>query len=424
MGKPFDREFLEKIRTERLRRGVSLIDASQGICSPSYLSLVESFKRSPSVRIATLLADRFGVPLSESENLTRPGADFESFEGALRLGDYKTARLIKQNLENSNEIQFAEALVDLSEANYKLAIEKLLNIDIGAASSWLKLKVGLAKTKAMRDMGQFNNAVRVGEETLLSCKELIQLNPGIGFEIRAITSSAYVEIGDIDRARELAGTNSEFANSTPVDRANRFWSLAAIEYSAGKVIEARLNAQRALGVIESVDEPISKARLQNVAASLELLKLEPDLNEVNQLLTAAEIALQNSGFVVDIAACNSTWGEYYSFLGDLASSKFYFDKALTLLPADGHEIAGRIYSSAAISYFRLGELAECHNSLAKARELVENSGARRSTAIVWRQMGAVYEQLGETSLALACLKASTELLGVSAPNIYSQVSAH
>lgn len=424
MGKSFDREFLEKIRIERLRRGVSLIDAAQGICSPSYLSLLESLKRSPSVRIATLLSDRFGVPFSDNKNLTWPSADFESFEAALRLGDDKTMRLVRENLEHSSEIQLAEALVELSKANYILALQKLQDIDTGPVATWLKLKVGLATTKAMRDMGQFNNAVRVGEATLLSCKEQIQVHPGIGFEIRAIISSAYVELGDIDRARELAGTSSEFRDSSPIDRANHFWSLAAIEYSAGKVLEARLYAQRALGVIEAVDEPISKARLQNVAASLELLKLEPDLHEVNQLLTAAEIALQNSGFVVDIAACNSTWGEYYSFMGDLANSKLHYGKALMLLPADGHEIAGRIYSAAAISYFRLGELAECHSCLAKARELVENSGARRSTAIVWRQMGAVYEQLGETSLALACLKASAELLGVTAPNIYSQVRAH
>lgn len=422
MVKSSNQEFLEGIKVERLRRGVSLIDAARGICSPSYLSLLESLKRSPSGRIAALLSDRFGVPLSGNANPVGPSLDFESFEVAIRLGDEQTARFILQSLENLSEIHLAGALLDLSNTKYLLAIKKLQNIEIDSRTTWLKLKVGLATAKAMRDAGQFNNAVRIGEETLASCKELIEADPGIGFEIRAITSSAYIEIGDLERARELVGSVSQFAKTSFVDRANRFWSLALIEYSAGRIGEARLCAQRAIGVIESIDEPISKARLQNVAASLELLKLEPDLNEVSELLLAAETVLENSGFTVDIAACNSTRGEYYSFMGDLPRTKSYFEKALSQLPVDGHEIAGRIYASAAVSYFRLGEIDECQKCLAKARDLVENSGAKRSAAIVWRQMGAVYEQLGQISLALACMKASTELLGVAAPNIYSKVS--
>lgn len=87
-----------------------MFDASQGICSPSYLALLGIFEAVSSVTIAALLSDRFRVPFSDSKDLIMPSADFERFDGALRLSDDKSASLILQNLDNSSEIHLAEVL--------------------------------------------------------------------------------------------------------------------------------------------------------------------------------------------------------------------------------------------------------------------------------------------------------------------------
>lgn len=407
-------DFSRSVRTARNRACLSLDEAAQGICSPSYLSLIEAGKRQPSQKIINALAEKLKIaPIIRFSDLV-PSRYFVSIEASIKLGDFTYAKTRISDLTDPMEKFLATGLLRAAKGEYQSAVTAFQHcIEIGPAHSWVHFQSALGLTKAHRDLGNFQKSIALGEAVYSEYKSSKHASPDEVVELKAILASSYLEIGDLNRAREL----SRLPSDLPADNwqaAMSMWSTAMIEESAGNYADASEAAKKALALVKSLGRPLSEARLLNISASMELQLGSPDLEKAAKQLAKAEEILRRNSFTVDLAACLATKAELASYNGNKEATGSLFSESLELLSNIEHESRGRIQAAAASSFQRLGDTKECLKYLLLARETLETKGADRNAAKVWHLMGQIYEELGDSVAALACLKASTELLGMPA----------
>jgi tetratricopeptide (TPR) repeat protein len=404
--------FVRSLKEIRIRQGLSLEGASSGICSASYLSLVEAGKRKPSLRITRLLAKKYSVSLPDLDQPLGLSRKFEMIVTSIKIGDLIFAESNFDDSLSVGEILVLRGLLEGARGNWNAAVLSFLEASSKVSQNTpLGLFNMLSLTKAYRDTGNMTRAVQTGEMALQGAEHARPDDRNLVTELCAVLASVHLEIGDLGRAGELTAIGLRLASST-WEQVMAYWALARFEESSGNLAEALEASRRAQILIGSMDSPINKARLLNIGASIELQTASPDLEKIRDDLGIAETILRDSPFTVDLAACLSTLGDMSSWESNEASTRQYYQESLALLSGQDHEIKGRIHASLASSLVRLELYEDAKRELLNARSELENNGASRSTAMVWRQMADLYELLAEPSLALACLKATADLLGV------------
>lgn len=405
-------DFAASLHKTRIKACLSLEELAEGICSPSYLSLIEAGKRNPSQKVINALSLKLGIAPVLRVIGTKPSSSFIAVEASIRLGDFSYAKRAISQLEDSNEKLLASGLLSAAQGSFAKAISSFeLCKASSARDSWLHFRANFGLIKTHRDSGSFQQAISLGEICLGDFGVAKFSTPDEIVELRAILASAYLEIGDLGRARELSRlpANSAAGNW---QKAMSLWSEAMIEESAGNILEASHAAEQALSFVKALDRPLAEARLLNISASMELQLDSPDLAKASKEIAEAERILRGNSYTADLAACLATKAELASFSGNKELTQSLYSESLALLGDSGHESKGRIQAAAANSFLRLGETKECMNFLLLARETLESNGADRNAAKVWHLMGQIYEEMGDSAAALACLKASTELLGM------------
>jgi tetratricopeptide (TPR) repeat protein len=408
-------DFARSVKSARKALGLSLEDASRGICSAGYLSLIERGLRVPSVKIQALLVDLLGLDSDSTRAQELPPLVVNQVELAIRLGNFEEVLGIVEQIADPSIRALSNGLLNYAQGDLVQAIIQFdRSLEENVAPTWLRLKAGLGLTKALRDSGRFSRALTTGEQTLF-----LAAHDGRGallesevYELRAVLSGACVEIGELERARDLVAIAETSEISDLWEQVTKLWSISIIETTAGNQELAFDAAKKALKLVDSAERPVARARLLNLAAAIELRMLDPDLERVEDLIHEAVRVFSFLDLKVDLAASLSTQGDLYSFRNDAAESTRLYSESISLLNSSDHEMIGRIHASAATSFYRLGEISSAQHHLLIARNMLESNGASRTAAMVWRQMASIYEGLGDTTSALECFRAATELLGV------------
>lgn len=402
----------QKLRLARKASGLNLELGARGICSPSYLSLVETGRRVPSEPIAKMLMGRFGLTNASNFNVVNFSEEYKFCYAAIRSGDFIFAKKVINEVASNQERSLLDGLLLSANGDQQAAVDVLtVVIQENAKGSAIELQASLSLTKCLREMGEMAKTIVQGE-TLRARRDFEAIAPSLRIELLAILASAYIETGDLLAARQLTNEGQNLATSK-WDQAMGFWSLARLEESAGRMDYALNAAEVALSLIEAMDQPATEARMLNVAAFIELQAPNPNLESVGAKISRSEILLRDASFTSDLAACLSTKADWMSFRGDIESTRKYYEESLNLLAGTGHELRGRIIAASANSYLRLGLHQEAKKALLEARECLSSNGASRGVASVWRSMADLYEELNEETLALACMKAATDVLGIS-----------
>ncbi len=125
---------MDFFRTLRNTSGLSLEDAARGICSPSYLSLVERGLRTPSSAISTSLLERYGYQFGPAQYM-----DADSLiifvRQALKFRDPKTAEVLNDAIVDEPWKSVARALILEANARHPESIAILRSSIIGDALS-------------------------------------------------------------------------------------------------------------------------------------------------------------------------------------------------------------------------------------------------------------------------------------------------
>jgi transcriptional regulator with XRE-family HTH domain len=303
----------ERIRTARLRAGLTQAQAAGAAMSVGYVSRIESGQRRPDPHLLELIAEAVGSTVDELLMGITPGRLIElrvaldHAELALATGSPTQALeavdriLAEPELEDLPDLQreasylragALEATSDLQSAI--LALEDLAE----TPTHDLRWIDGLtALSRCYRESGELGRAIEVGQRAAGFIEEhgLAGLDESVRLSLTV--AAAYLERGDIgfaaricqrviDRAEELA---------SPVAKASAYWNLSVIESRRGQATMAVELARRALGILGAADESRNVARLKTQVAIL-LLRLDPpEATEALDLLTRAEQAMTVTG---------------------------------------------------------------------------------------------------------------------------------
>ncbi|MFC6085011.1 helix-turn-helix domain-containing protein [Sphaerisporangium aureirubrum] len=418
----------QRIKTIRRQRGLSQAQLAHPELSDSYVSLIESGKRTPTAAVLELLAAKLecsltylinGVTAEQMHDLEL-GLNYAGM--ALENGEVTEARRRYAELLEDGSLAGLAPLRQRAEYGYALASEACGDLDeaitvlsrLHGAGDTLggerAVAVAVALSRCFRERGDLAAAVRVGEDALLGAGRPAWNDDLV--ELGATLLGAYIVRGDLLRARQFSGellSAAEMLN-TPRATVAACWNAAVVADLTGRGEEALSMAERALAVQSETGEPRNLARLR-MAYALLLLRVRPaEALTCRDLMLRAERELrESSAGTVDLARCAVDLAKAEIALGDPGKAVEYarrgrdmLDDRTPALLAEAHLVLGN-----ALLLFQQSE--EASAELAAVEHMLVNAPPSRKAAEGWLTAATALERLGEEEAsevayrrALAC----------------------
>ncbi|MEU6409468.1 helix-turn-helix transcriptional regulator [Microbispora sp. NPDC046933] len=287
----------QRIKAIRRQRGLSQAQLAHPELSDSYVSLIESGKRTPTPAVLELLAQKLdcsltylvnGVTAEQMEDL-EVGLSFARM--ALENGEVAEARRrYAELLADGNLLGLTSMRVE-ARHGYALTLEacgelgeaisvlnELNDAEADALTPERKVAVALALSRCYRERGDLSAAVQIGEQALGSLSkggwndDLVELGATLLF--------AYVVRGDLLRASHFAGELLAVAETLGTPRATvaSCWNAAFVAEQAGRGDDAIALIERALAIQSETGEPRNIARLRQAYAFM-MLRIHPEQAE-------------------------------------------------------------------------------------------------------------------------------------------------
>lgn len=399
------------LRAARLDAGISLAEVAEGICSESYLSLIESGKRLPSKKIRDQLLARLQIPVQSGfeDSLS---IDFRVAEMSLKIGDLVAAEKAELNIDDQTERTFIKAIQSEVQGNLTLSFELLTGLSALSVHGLLKTKISLALTRVSRDIGFTEQAIAHGEEELAREKdEYSDEGESALLELRAVLSSCYLVKGNVPRALAIANQIDAPAGDS-WETVVSLWAKASAMEADGDFLGALELSNRASAVCKRIERPIAEARLNLTALECRIQLGEIDGNtflELEKLFAFFE----SKNLKFDKSETLLIKSKGYSLVAQFDKAEDSLYEALTYLGSDSSGLKVRIRIA-------LSKSCLANNSLSKARQYADTARTElesylRSSptmAASWREIGEIYSLLGEVQMAYECLLRATEVLGL------------
>lgn len=276
----------ERVRNLRLTRRLSQAQLAGHDLSDSYISLIESGKRTPTPAVLRMLAERLGCTSEYLADGIEPEqrahlevrerhAELARLEGdpagAVMILDEVLARSDDADVTARARWTRARALADLGRTEDAIGeLEELreqAERDTGQGC-WLPFVIALAR--CYHEVGDLGEAVALGERALDRLSELeLHVGPEHA-EVGRVLMLAYVDRADLERARDLGRKLlAERPAENALPAAYRAASSHALE--SGSVGDALYFADRAIESHGDRDARHAKARL-GVAGARALLR--------------------------------------------------------------------------------------------------------------------------------------------------------
>ena len=399
------------LKKARLSAGFSLEYVARGICSESYLSLIESGKRAPSKAIRDKLLQRLHIspPSDLGQELS---LDFRIVEMALKIGDHGAAARALPLVEDTSEINYLKALECELSGNLTKALSVFEDLRSNLEGSPLELKTLLALSRVRRDLGFTEQAIAEGEEYL--ARNLVVDNHEFQstlLELRAVLSSCYLVKGNVQRALAIA---KEMPLSTTASWENvvTLWARASAKEASGDFSGAHKDSQLAGEYCRQIDRPIAEARLRLVEIQCQL-----ELGEITYALfkKLEEIYdfFDSKGLNADMSETLLLQSLWFSHSNQFNEAEKLLDVAMALLGDQSSELKIKIMCLQS-------ELALENGSPEKSKEIAESvevllrmeTTSSPSMAAQWKFIGEIYWQLGQKSRAFECMETATDVLGL------------
>ncbi|WP_188193018.1 helix-turn-helix domain-containing protein [Nonomuraea sp. SYSU D8015] len=418
-----------RIKTVRRQRGLSQAQLAHPELSDSYVSLIESGKRTPTPAVLELLAQKLDCSLSYLINgvTAEQMEDIELALGYARLalenGEVAEARTRFEELLGNSSLTGLAALRQDAEFGLALATEAAGDLD-RAISILLKLReedlppdrrieVAIALCRTYRENEQLTEAVQVGEQMLGGNTRLAWTD--LLVEMGATLLAAYLERGDLLRARQFAAEllNAADALGTPRSIVASNWMASNAAHATGHNDEALIFAERAMAVQLETGQPRNIARMRLALARKRLRSGMHDALAVRDMLrTAVAEFEQTSTSTIDRARVHVelACAEYMSRGLDEAAKHAMTGR--DLLPEFGHSLGaeanlllGRIYNAA-------GRAEEAHQHVTAVNDWLAPLPDSRNSASMWYAAAETMEELGDPDGAVEAYQRALACAGL------------
>jgi tetratricopeptide (TPR) repeat protein len=418
-----------RIKTVRRQRGLSQAQLAHPELSDSYVSLIESGKRTPTPAVLELLAQKLDCSLSYLINgvTAEQMEDIELALGYARLalenGEVNEARTrFAELLANNNltglttlrqETEFGLALATEAAGDLEEAISILLKLREEDLPPERRIEVAMVLCRAYRESERLTEAVEVGEQMLAGSARLPWNDQLV--ELAATLLWAYMQRGDLLRARQFAAEllNAADALGTPRSIVAANWNASSVAYATGHNEEALSFAERAMAVQLENGTPRSIARMRLTLLQRRLRARPDEARSVRDALRAAVAEHeQTSTSATDRARVHVelAYAEYMT--GD-------FDKAVehaligrSLVPEFGHVLGAEANLLLGRVYGAVGRSVEAAGHVASVRDWLTPLPDSRRSASTWYATAETIERLGDDDGAVEAYQRALACAGL------------
>jgi tetratricopeptide (TPR) repeat protein len=406
--------------------------------SDSYVSLIESGKRTPTPDVLRLLARKLG----SSASYLSTGIDQEAQEKIRTTLDYAEIALRNGEAAEARD-RYAELLTDPALAalpgfarkaawGHALALESSGALEealgefeaLASAVSpdydtgeWTRSNIAISRCR--REMGDVAGGVAVAESAFARVSARPAQWGDETVRLGAALATAYVERGDLLSARRLAGLLIERADAlgSPPARMAAYWQAAVVAKHLADYETAVAYGERALALLGEQSDLRDLSRLRGEYGTLILLARPQDPGRAREELERAVRELTTaSGGVLDIAWCLTELAHVEIVMGEPGRAADRAGEAVDLL--SGGVTAGQAYDPSgaglgddlhdgdelrraaagalivlAEARLRLGRDKDAADVLGRATACLERMEPSRAAAQGWFHLA---ELLGET----------------------------
>jgi transcriptional regulator with XRE-family HTH domain len=422
----------QRIKAIRRQRGLSQAQLAHPELSDSYVSLIESGKRTPTPAVLELLAQKLDCSLTYLVN----GVTAEQMED-LQVG-LRFAELALENGEAEEaRRRYAELLADKSvaglshlkldaEYGYALASEacgdlgeaitvltRLMEQDETVMAAERRVAVAVALSRCYRERGDFGLAVAVGEQILTGADRPAWTDGLV--ELGATLLAAYAVRGDLLRATQFANELLAAADALGSPRAlvAAHWNAAKVAELTGRGDESLALAEKALAIQSETGETRNLARLR-VAYAMMLYGIRPgDMERTRDLLLRAyrEMA-ESAASKVDVTHCLVLLARVELALDHPEQAVEHATTALGLLDDSGPELRAEVHVMLGQAYRHLGRPEDAEAQIAAASTWLEQAVPSRAAAHRWLEAADALHEMEDHGASTAAYKRALACAGL------------
>ncbi|MDQ3615525.1 MAG: helix-turn-helix domain-containing protein [Actinomycetota bacterium] len=421
----------ERVLERRLALGMSQRELAGEEVSPSYVSLIESGKRWPTLDVLEVLGRRLRTTASALVSDTEQAAQL----GLERIElDLKWAKIAMCAGEPGSAQQYARAVLNDTACSVGHRIDALMLVAAAAeAQGLLDEAIGVLeplvdeldsdRTREMwrscqvmlcrcyKDVGDLGHAIDLGERALASdammSDEQVMLAISLG--------DAYFRRGDIKRADRLL---SRILRRVEVAGSHRnqgaaLWNASLVAEADDRLDDAVRLAERALALFSESDAVRNLGRLRVTYAFLLREESTGSVPLAREQLRRARGEFELEGTVIERARCLTELARCSLDEDDLVEAKELVAQAAAVIaggPAVEHAKVELVHGHTLV---RSGEiekgLAAAHEA---ARVLDDQSGSSREAAHAWRELAALARSVSHQELMVDALEHAVDALGI------------
>ncbi|WP_326647019.1 helix-turn-helix domain-containing protein [Streptosporangium sp. NBC_01755] len=422
----------QRIKTVRRQRGFSQAQLAHPELSDSYVSLIESGKRTPTPAVLELLAEKLDCSLTYLIN----GVTAEQMQEIELALSY--ARLAMDNGEVVEaRTRYAELLADSGlaglpqmrqDAEYGLALATeacgdlnqaiaLLNglreNDAAAMSPERHVAVAVALSRCYRENGDLARAVQVPEEILTGAVRPVWTDSlmRLGSQLLA----AYFNRGDLLRARHFSAEMIAAAEllGSPQALTLAHWGAAIVAVESGHADEAVTHVERALAIQSEYGDARRLARLRSDYAQVLLIVRPMEAETWRDVLLKVEKELaESSASSIDKMRCamNLVRAELLLARPERAEEHMRFvcdllDGMPKFMQAEARLLHGETLAE-------LGLQEQASQELLAGAECLKQVPETRSSAHAWLTAARVLERIDEPDRSVDAYKRALACVGL------------
>ncbi|GLW10621.1 hypothetical protein Misp01_57490 [Microtetraspora sp. NBRC 13810] len=405
----------QRIKTIRRQRGLSQAQLAHPELSDSYVSLIESGKRTPTQAVLELLAVKLDCSLSyllngvTAEQMLELELELGYARMALENGEVSEARRRYTELVADNSLVGLAPLRQDAEFGLALAMEACGDLDAAVATlNGLRASAGdsmtperqiavvIALSRCYRERGDLAAAVQVGEQILTGparpawTDELVELG--------ATLLGAYVSRGDLLRARQFSAELLAAADllGTPRATVAACWNAAIVAEVTGQGDESLTLAARALAVHSENGEPRNLARVR-LAYTMLRLRIKPaEAASCREALLRSQRELaESSASIADRARCELGLAKAEFILGNLEEVVRHAATARELVPTSTNALDVDAHLLLAGAQAGLGRSLDAKEAIGTVKHSLESVTPAGRAAEGWRAVAEVLGKLDE-----------------------------
>lgn len=420
----------QRIKATRRQRGFSQAQLAHPELSDSYVSLIESGKRTPTPAVLELLAEKLDCSLTYLIN----GVTAEQMEEIEHALSY--ARLALNNGEVVEaRTRYAELLGDSGlaglsqqrqDAEYGLALATEACGDLDGAIALLNglrrnavagmaperhVSVAVALSRCYRERGDLTQAVQVAEDILGGAVRPVW-SEGL-IELGTALLAAYAERGDLLRAHQFGIELLAAAELVDTPRAMvlALWAEAIVAVETGRFDNAVAMADRALAIYSEYGQPRGVAKLRLDYAQIQLIARPSEAALCRDMMTRVETELRESSAVAaDKIRCVHHLTRAELMLDHPEQAREHIQSVLTMVEDMSKELQTEAHLLAGEAMAKLDRSEEASRELTAVADLLEQAPPTRQAAHWWLSAAQVLERIDEPARsvdayqrALACV---------------------